>query len=94
MKQVKDFCEHFYRVFFKKKINLRNSHVVRQFELKEVCCFCSDCFEKNMKECLINRSNLPEKSSFQEIRKLLIQYFPVVKNNVFAGFAIIGYGDD
>ena len=47
-----------------------------------------------MKECLINRSNLPEKSSFQEIRKLLIQYFPVVKNNVFAGFAIIGYGDD
>ena len=52
-----------------RKKHLINSHIVRQFELEEA---------------LINHPNLTEKSSFQEIRKLLIQYFPHVKDiNVF-----------
>lgn len=77
------FWEHFYASFEDKK-HLINSHIVRQFELEEVCCFCSDCFGKKIKHCLINHPNLTEKSSFQEIRKLLIQYFPHVKDiNVF-----------
>ena len=87
------FCEHFYRAF-KENFFLRNSHVVRQFKLKEECCFYSDGFVKKIKQCLINRSNLPEKSSFKEIRKLLIQYFPTVKNNFLADYTIIRYGDD
>ena len=36
-----------------------------------------------IKQYLIDQKNSTKESSFQEIRKLLIQYCPIVKSNVF-----------
>lgn len=67
MKQLLFICNHFYEAF-RKKHTLRNLQLFRQFKLKEVIGFCSECFNEKIKKCFVSQSNLSEESSFKEAR--------------------------
>lgn len=78
MKQLLFISVSIFIELSKKKKTLKNAHIIRQFKLQEIIGICSDCFNKKIKGYLINQEKLHEESSFQEARKLLIQYYPIV----------------
>ena len=76
------FWEYFCKAFKEKK-TLRSAHIICQSSLREVIGPCPSFLKNQIKQYLIDQKNLTKESSFQEIRKLLIQYYPIVKCNVF-----------
>ena len=73
------FCLHFYEVFKKEHTVLQNAIVINRHLTNEVLAYCQQC-EINF---ICKYFNLHHSSDelFFEIRKILIQYFPIKTSN-------------
>ena len=69
------FCSHFHRAF-KNKVNIKGYSILKKSN--ELIGYCSDCQDKIFRKLLGEYDSLSD-IHFIEARKLLIQYFPTVK---------------
>ena len=69
------FCSHFHRAF-KNKVNIKGYSILKRSN--EVIGYCLDCQDKIVRKLLGEYHSLSDIYVF-EARKLLIQYFPIVK---------------
>ena len=73
------FCPHFYETFKKERNLLQNAIVINRLCSKEVLAYCRQC-EINFTRKCFNLHRSTDKYFF-EIRKILIQYFPIKTSN-------------
>ena len=69
------FCSHFHKAF-KSKVNIKRASILRKSN--EIIGYCSNCQDRIFRKLLGEYNSLSD-TYFFEARKLLISYFPIVK---------------
>ena len=72
------FCSHFHRTF-KSKVNIKGASILEKS--KEVTGYCSHCRD-NISRKLLGEYDSLSNTCFYKARKLLIQYFLIVKEKL------------
>ena len=71
------FCLHFYEVFLK-NITFESADVVESLE--EVLLYCKQCLKQNIRKCVF--SDCLSDAYFPEVKKFLIQYYPLTSHSL------------
>lgn len=70
------FCERFYKAF-KKKTSVKGTSILKQQSTREAIGYCAACWKKICK--LFYGIETINDELFAKAKKLLIQYYPIIK---------------